>query len=179
MPSLNPTHVPSAEVIAKETQVLELRRAGMSFDAIATQVGLADRGSAHKAYKRGLARTLQQPAAEVRELEADRLDRLQVAVWAKALRGDLQAVDRVLRISERRARLLGLDHADGIAEQALLLEQDKARMVAVAVGEALDAIDATAEQREIFTRVLLERMRVADAAGVDEQPETVPGEVAR
>lgn len=53
--------------------------------------------------------------------------------------------------------------AAGIAEQRIQLEQDKARMVAVAVGEGLDAISASAEQREVFTRAMLGRMRLVDA----------------
>lgn len=99
----------SAEVIERERRVLELRRAGVTFDVIAEQLDYADRSGAYRAFKRALARTLQQPAREVRDLEVDRLDKLMVAVWKKALGGDLQAVDRVIRISERRARLLGLD----------------------------------------------------------------------
>lgn len=51
----------------------------------------------------------------------------------------------------------------GIAEQRIQLEQDKARMVAVAVGEGLDAIGADAGQREVFTRAMLARMRLVDA----------------
>lgn len=47
--------------------------------------------------------------AQLRKLEQERLDRLIFAVWAKALRGDTQAVLSVLRIMERRAKLLGLD----------------------------------------------------------------------
>ena len=167
-----------AAVIARELQVLELRRAGMTFQQIADEVGYADRSNAHAAYKRAIARAFQQPAAEVRELEADRLDRLQLAVWARALRGDLAAVDRVLKISERRARLLGLDHADGIAERQLQLEQDKVRLVAVAFGRALDAVDLTAEQREQMTRVLLEELRAEAAAASAQQDDPGPGVVA-
>lgn len=50
----------------------------------------------------------------------------------------------------------------GIAEQRIQLEQDKARLVAVAVGEGLDAIDASPEQRERFTRAMLARMRLVE-----------------
>lgn len=47
---------------------------------------------------------------ELRALEADRLDRLFFVAYKKAVRDqDLGAVDRTLRIMERRARLLGLD----------------------------------------------------------------------
>jgi hypothetical protein len=155
-------NTPSAETIAREQHVLELRRAGASFDKIAQEVNLHSRSDAHKIYKRALARTLMEPAAEIRRLEADRLDRLQLAVWTKALRGDLPAVDRVLRVMERRARLLGLDHADGIAERALALEADKVRLVALAFGKALDSVELTDEQREQMTRVLLEELRAGE-----------------
>lgn len=59
----------------------------------------------------------------------------------------------------------------GIAEARIQLEQDKARMVAVAVGEGLDAIGASAEVREVFTRAMLARMRLVDSGS------TVAGEV--
>ncbi|MCT9007035.1 hypothetical protein [Streptomyces rhizosphaerihabitans] len=43
-------------------------------------------------------------------MEADRLDRLFFVAYKKAVRDqDLAAIDRTLRIMERRARLLGLD----------------------------------------------------------------------
>ncbi|MFI1100280.1 hypothetical protein [Streptomyces melanogenes] len=46
----------------------------------------------------------------MRQLDADRLDRLFFVAYKKAVRDqDLLAVDRTLRIMERRARLLGLD----------------------------------------------------------------------
>src|SRR5699024_2045667 len=50
-----------------------------------------------------------QQADEMRTVELSRLDRLQRAVWGKAVKGDLQAVDRALKIIDRRSKLLGLD----------------------------------------------------------------------
>jgi hypothetical protein len=41
--------------------------------------------------------------------ELDRLDAMLRACWSKAIGGDMKAVDRVLKISERRSKLLGLD----------------------------------------------------------------------
>ena len=46
---------------------------------------------------------------DVRELEVQRLDELLLSIWPQARKGNHGAVDRVLRIMERRARLLGLD----------------------------------------------------------------------
>lgn len=97
------------EIIDKERKVLELRRAGYTLDDIARTVGYASPSGAFYALRRALKRTLQQPADELREMEADRLDRLQAAAWAKALQGDVRAIDTVLRIMDRRAKLMGLD----------------------------------------------------------------------
>ena len=43
------------------------------------------------------------------QLESHRLDRAINAIWEKVTSGDLNAIDRALKIMERRARLLGLD----------------------------------------------------------------------
>lgn len=155
----SPSHVPSDDVLGRERQALELRRAGLTFDAIADQLGYNDRGAAHKAFKRALARTLQQPAAEVRDLEIDRLDKLQVQVWAKAIRGELGAIDRVLRISERRARLIGLDHTDGIAERQMQLAEHQGRQLAQVIQRVLDRIGLTPEQQEVVPVVVVEELR--------------------
>jgi hypothetical protein len=56
-----------------------------------------------------MTRTLKQPTDELREIELDRLDRLQRGIWERAKDGDIRAIDAVLRIIDRRARLLGLD----------------------------------------------------------------------
>ena len=49
------------------------------------------------------------PVAQYRTLENLRLDRVQAAIWPKVLAGDTKAIDTFLRISQRRARLNGLD----------------------------------------------------------------------
>ena len=44
-------------------------------------------------------------------LEVERLDGLLRVAWPLAMAGNLKAIDTVLRIAERRARLMGLDAA--------------------------------------------------------------------
>ena len=97
------------QALDKQRQALELRSAGYSYETIAAQLHYADRGGAHKAVVAGLKASLREPSERLRALEEERLDKLLAAIWAKALAGDLKAVDRCLRILERRARLLGLD----------------------------------------------------------------------
>lgn len=48
-------------------------------------------------------------AEALRTLELERLDRLWLQCYQSAQQGDLPAVDRCLRIMERRSKLLGLD----------------------------------------------------------------------
>jgi hypothetical protein len=121
MPNHNAA-VPSPELVDKEVRVLELRRAGLTWQRIAEQVGYADHTGAYAAYKRAIKRTQQQPADELREAEIDRLDRLQLAVWPRAMNGDNSSIVTILRIMERRAKLLGLDMPVKIAQDVTVWE---------------------------------------------------------
>ncbi len=94
---------------AREDQALALRVAGADYATIMQQCGYAHVSSTVRAVTAAIARV---PAANVETLrivEGARLDRLQVALWPKAAAGDLETIDRVLRIMARRARLFGLD----------------------------------------------------------------------
>lgn len=108
MPNHNAA-VPSPELVDKEIRVLELRRVGLTWTRIAEEVGYADHTGAYAAYKRAIKRTMQQPADELRAQELDRVDRLQVAVWPAAMKGDTRAILTIVRLMERRAKLTGLD----------------------------------------------------------------------
>lgn len=82
--------------------VLEMRRAGVTFDVIAERLHITAK-SAKALFDTALG---SYDPAYTAALEADRLDRLHLAVWPAAARGDVQAVDRVLKISERRDKVL-------------------------------------------------------------------------
>jgi hypothetical protein len=88
---------------------VELARAGWSFDDIAAELGYASRSGAWQAVQKALAAHEGEQVADYRMLELARLDELQSAVWDKAVAGDVAAVSAVLRIVERRMRLMGLD----------------------------------------------------------------------
>ena len=93
----------------KAAQAVRLRKAGVTYDQIAAQLHYANRSSA----RRAVARLLQANTAEVvddlRTLEDGRLDDMLRAIYGAAVQGDLATIDRILRISERRAKLWGLD----------------------------------------------------------------------
>jgi hypothetical protein len=54
-------------------------------------------------------------AATLQRLEVERCDALMSAIWQQALRGNLPMIDRVIKLMERRCRLLGLDAPQKIA----------------------------------------------------------------
>jgi len=93
----------------RQQQALALRRAGATFADIADALGYANPSCAYKAVTTALAELPVADADALRQLEADRLDEMQVQVYRRALNGDPAAIDQVLRIMHRRARLLGLD----------------------------------------------------------------------
>jgi hypothetical protein len=124
----------------RRQQALDLRKQGKSYRAIGDELSISE-AQAHRDVKAALARLAElelASAEELRALELARLDTLAVEAWrilmsthpyisgGKVLSGfttegkpigltddgpKLQAVDRLLRISESRRKLLGLDAA--------------------------------------------------------------------
>lgn len=112
----------------RRARALELHLAGANYDKIAEMVGYASKGSAHKAVQEALNSEAPSPnSAEELQTELARLDALLAGLWQRARRGEVQAVDRVLKIGERRAALLTLDTAgsSGPAEGTGLSEFER------------------------------------------------------
>lgn len=99
------------ERLELQRRALELRRQGLNYHDIARELNI-DTRTAYRIVQEALTRWIAEPAEDVRLLELQRLDALLAALWDKAIAGDLAAVDRVLRIMERRAKLLGLDQIE-------------------------------------------------------------------
>lgn len=99
----------AAERAARDAQALDFRRAGVALPRIVEQLNYRNTEDAQKGIDRALrdAGTEFDPA-DVRALELDRLDRLQQAVWLKAVKGDLKAAETVLKFAEARVRLAGI-----------------------------------------------------------------------
>lgn len=113
----SPTAQRRIEAKERALKALELRKKGMRYEQIAQQLGYTNRGSAHKAVMKELkllAKECLEEAAQVRDLELQRLDALYLKAWEAVEEGDLPAIDRCLRIMERRAKLLGLDAAEKV-----------------------------------------------------------------
>lgn len=88
----------------------ELRKVGASYEMIADKLGYANANSCESAIRERLQRSYKPDDVEhVVQMELARLDALQLVAWRRAQDGDLRAIDRIIKIMERRAKYLGLD----------------------------------------------------------------------
>jgi hypothetical protein len=117
----------------RDAEAARLRVRGLTYRQIADDLGFAGPGKAYEAVKRVLADTVAEAADDLRAVELERLDRMYQAAL-KVMEADhfavshgkviyldgdskpladsgpaLAAMDRLLKIQERRAKLLGLD----------------------------------------------------------------------
>lgn len=97
------------QLAKKQVRALELRLEGKSFRAIACELKYRGPSGAYGAVEAALKRMLTGQSEELRQLELLRLDQLQLSVWARAASGSISAIETVLMIMRRRAKLLGLD----------------------------------------------------------------------
>ncbi len=93
-----------AERRLKEIRCLELAAAKVPYAKIATEVGYSNASGAYKAAMRALDRIEFSKVDELRKVELVTLDMLQRALMPFALAGDTKAVEKILKIQDRRAK---------------------------------------------------------------------------
>lgn len=104
------TRPKAAFVADRGYQAVQLRARGKTFQQVADELGMTKAG-AYKAYVRqlGAMRRDTPEAASLRVAESEHLAYLREQVMPAVETGDLSAIDRAVRISERYSRLNGLD----------------------------------------------------------------------
>lgn len=117
-----PSKAQRAVTAERRGKALQMRLAGTDYTTIAGALGYSDRAAACKDITRALeirTRDQQQSADVLRGVEVARLDTLQEALWADALEGNFKMVETVLKVIDRRIRLLGLDQATKVIDSAV------------------------------------------------------------
>jgi len=103
------TNERTEEQVQIDTEALRMRSRGYTYQQIADNMGCS-KPTAYARVQRALAAIPAEAAEEYRRLENDRLDTLQAIAMHEAMtKKSMQAIDRVLHIMDRRAKLLGLD----------------------------------------------------------------------
>ena len=115
----------NVELTLKEIKAVQLRSSGATYQDIADALGYESRSSAFRAVRRALQRWGSEAVDELRVLELARLDQITLKLWPKVLGRpardhgdgtqdapvppDMKAMELYLKVSQRRAKLLGLD----------------------------------------------------------------------
>lgn len=127
-------YVRTEESAERDALACRMHNEGSTYPQIAEALGYADHSGARKAVARALAALVAEPAGHMRTIQLARIDLALVEVFrvmrtqhiavsngrvimdpadpTKPLRDDgptLAAIDRLIRLEERRAKLLGLD----------------------------------------------------------------------
>lgn len=106
----------------RRAQCLALRLAGAKWDEIAERLQYSGKAAACKDFSRALEQargTIALNVAEMTEVELLRLDRVQAGSWKRALNGDPKSADIVLKVHDRRVRLLDLTGAQKNQDNAV------------------------------------------------------------
>lgn len=91
--------------------ILEARKAGMSHDLIAEELGVT-RNYVAVILKKELEtqRTLaDQGVEELKQLERERLDEVIKSLWPDVQKGKYKAIELLIKVMERRAKMEGID----------------------------------------------------------------------
>jgi hypothetical protein len=96
------------EAAERAAKALHMRTMRYSYDSIAKACGYGSKGAAFKAVQRELAKVAREPAKELRIAELEALDVAERALATRLARGELAAIDRMLKIKDMRAKLTGL-----------------------------------------------------------------------
>jgi len=126
LPRVKGQHRNRALAASRRVRAIELKTAGLTYEQIAVKLGYANRGTVYRLVSEALKAQTVEAVGQLRSLEVERLDKLQHAVWQRAMEGDVPSVHEAARCIMARCRLLGLD-----GPSVFGIEAAKARTVVV------------------------------------------------
>lgn len=97
----------------RRATAIKLRASGMTFQAVADELGYANKGTVHHIIGKAMHEVVAEAVEDRRRDEGARLDALQVGLWDKAMSGDVAAAMEVRRIILARIDLFGLCEPPG------------------------------------------------------------------
>ncbi|GAA2499172.1 hypothetical protein [Terrabacter carboxydivorans] len=109
LPLVTGRHRNRALATARHARAVQMATEGRTYQEIADELGYANRGTVHHIVHQALARDRKEAVEDHLQWELARLDALQVALWDKAMDGDVEAAREVRAVIMARCRLLGLD----------------------------------------------------------------------
>jgi hypothetical protein len=141
-----------------ERTVLEARARGMSFRQIEVQFDIR---APAKIWKEAVLKVenVDFHREHHLRLEEERLDAIQLSLWPAMLRGDVRSAETIIKVLERRAKMLGLDFADATNSRLVEIEAAKVQLLAAAVVAALEATPLSPVQKQAAATRIVEELR--------------------
>jgi hypothetical protein len=160
----NRTNAARVRATMRRADALTMRASGLPYSSIARKLGITRQRAQQlvSGAMDSLRAQTTESVDELRALEISRLDGLLGVLWPKAAKGDLSAIDRVLKIGERRMKLLGIE-----APAPVALRVERSSMDS---GVEIYSAAATIEPSKLSTqamRELLDARVMGQAGGLD------------
>lgn len=179
----------------KLNQAMELRLSGMDWKPIADRLGYASAATLSRRVRALLVKRMEESADELLALEQSRLDALQEVAWRQAFAEDpdttgdegedtkiavaasanrLRAIETVLKVMERRAKLLGLDDAARreLEQTRRELTGEQAANVVGALTRIFAALGLSEEQKAMLSTIVPREM-----GRISREQDAIEGEI--
>lgn len=144
--------------------VAELTLLGFSPEKIAERLGVST-----GVIKRDLEKVRmrwqenrQKPYSEFIEEELATQKMLMQALEEGIRSGSWKHVETALKITERRARVVGLDHTDRMEQARVEIEAAQLDLLSRALERALDVVELSNHERELITGTLIKELEEPD-----------------
>jgi hypothetical protein len=131
----------------RDAKALDLRVRNWPYPEIVTLLGYASVEEVEEAVRRANKAFFTEKVEDNRQLDSHRINELIKGLWNRSRAGDLSCIDRVIKLLDRRAKLLGLDmptktaltNADGSNDLVnMLSDAERAARVRVLLGVDLE-----------------------------------------
>lgn len=138
----------SAEIAEQTARAYELKLRGASYRRIAQEMGIS-LGKAHNLVKQAIAERVDPLVEEYRGLELDKLEDAEAKLWVQIENGSPRQLPRnievLIKLSERRSKLLGMDAPERKEIEAVI--EERAPEVLALIEQA--EVQATEEEQRL------------------------------
>lgn len=154
------------ETAERRAKVIILRKGGATLQQIADTLGYSSRGAVHNVLTQELGK-LREEATSLHALENMRLDDAVRGIYPKVLAGDTRAVEVFVKLSERRAKLNGLDDYEArmaaVAERQAAVSEAQTLMMARVLASAVDKLGLDPAKREQAIEIIAAELEQVEA----------------
>jgi hypothetical protein len=171
----------SNRILAQENRKksLELRKAGATYQQIAEAVGYHDASGARKAVMKAFGEVIQEPVAELRTMQVERLNHMLMVLWPKVQGGDERAISTALMVMNKIDALMGTEAAKQVevtdTKSILVIDGDKDGYIAAL--KKMSGAGVSPDGTNMKTTVTAEQIKALPSPEANRYPPGMGGPV--